>query len=461
MEKHNQSQYIKMTQTPVLPLITSLSVPTILSMLVTNIYNLADTAFVGQLGTAASGAVGIVFGYMAIIQAAGFMFGQGAGSIMARLLGARRVADAEKTASTAFFCSMISGGLIGLVSLVFLDPVVRVLGSTETIAPYARTYILFIIASAPLMTASFTMNNLLRYDGKASLGMIGLMTGAIMNMAGDPILIFGFKLGIAGAGLSTALSQAVSFCILLSMFLRGKTTVGISWKKADFLPGRIWDICATGFPSMIRQALNALTTIVLNTCAKPYGDVAIAAMSIVSRISFFVFSIALGIGQGYQPVSAFNFGARKYGRLRKAFRVTAILSESVMLAGVVLVLAFSGNLIGTFRDDPEVIAIGTRALRLHMLGMLALPFGMTVEMTLQSTGSRLAASVLSSMRSGLFFIPLVLILSRLRGLAGIQEAQPLAYLLATLWSLVFMRRFFGKIPTEDEEDMAVPAGQQA
>ena len=461
MEKHNQSQYIKMTQTPVLPLITSLSVPTILSMLVTNIYNLADTAFVGQLGTAASGAVGIVFGYMAIIQAAGFMFGQGAGSIMARLLGARRVADAEKTASTAFFCSMISGGLIGLVSLVFLDPVVRVLGSTETIAPYARTYILFIIASAPLMTASFTMNNLLRYDGKASLGMIGLMTGAIMNMAGDPILIFGFRMGIAGAGLSTALSQAVSFCILLSMFLRGKTTVGISWKKADFLPGRIWDICATGFPSMIRQALNALTTIVLNTCAKPYGDVAIAAMSIVSRISFFVFSIALGIGQGYQPVSAFNFGARKYGRLRKAFRVTAILSESVMLAGVVLVLAFSGNLIGTFRDDPEVIAIGTRALRLHMLGMLALPFGMTVEMTLQSTGSRLAASVLSSMRSGLFFIPLVLILSRLRGLAGIQEAQPLAYLLATLWSLVFMRRFFGKIPLEDEEDMAVPAGQQA
>ena len=460
MEKHNQSQYIKMTQTPVLPLITSLSVPTILSMLVTNIYNLADTAFVGQLGTAASGAVGIVFGYMAIIQAAGFMFGQGAGSIMARLLGARRVADAEKTASTAFFCSMISGGLIGLVSLVFLDPVVRVLGSTETIAPYARTYILFIIASAPLMTASFTMNNLLRYDGKASLGMIGLMTGAIMNMAGDPILIFGFKLGIAGAGLSTALSQAVSFCILLSMFLRGKTTVGISWKKADFLPGRIWDICATGFPSMIRQALNALTTIVLNTCAKPYGDVAIAAMSIVSRISFFVFSIALGIGQGYQPVSAFNFGARKYGRLRKAFRVTAILSESVMLAGVVLVLAFSGNLIGTFRDDPEVIAIGTRALRLHMLGMLALPFGMTVEMTLQSTGSRLAASVLSSMRSGLFFIPLVLILSRLRGLAGIQEAQPLAYLLATLWSLVFMRRFFGKVPLEDEEDVAVPAGQQ-
>ena len=454
MEKHNQSQYIKMTQTPVLPLITSLSVPTILSMLVTNIYNLADTAFVGQLGTAASGAVGIVFGYMAIIQAAGFMFGQGAGSIMARLLGARRVADAEKTASTAFFCSLISGGLIGLVSLIFLDPVVRVLGSTETIAPYARTYILFIIASAPLMTASFTMNNLLRYDGKASLGMIGLMTGAIMNMAGDPILIFGFKLGIAGAGLSTALSQAVSFCILLSMFLRGKTTVGISWKKADFLPGRIWDICATGFPSMIRQALNALTTIVLNTCAKPYGDVAIAAMSIVSRISFFVFSIALGIGQGYQPVSAFNFGAGKYGRLRKAFRVTAALSESVMLAGVVLVLAFSGRLIGSFRDDPEVIAIGTRALRLHMLGMLALPFGMTVEMTLQSTGSRLAASVLSSMRSGLFFIPLVLILSRLRGLAGIQEAQPAAYLLATVWSLVFMKRFFGKIPLEDDRDPA-------
>ena len=449
MKQSNQSQYEKMTMTPVLPLIVGLSVPTILSMLVTNIYNLADTAFVGQLGNSASGAVGIVFGYMAIIQAAGFMFGQGGGSIMARRLGARDLQSAQKTASTAFFCSLISGALIGLVSLAFLDSLIMGLGSTETIAPFAKTYISFIIASAPMMTASFTMNNLLRYDGKANLGMIGLMTGAIMNMVGDPILIFGCGLGIAGAGLSTAISQIFSFGILLSMFLRGKTTVRLSWSSASFRPSVVWDICATGFPSMIRQALNSIATIVLNTHAAFYGDSAVAAMSIVSRISFFVFSIALGIGQGYQPVSAFNYGAKKYSRLRKAFIVTVALSETVMVIGAALVLAFSGRLIVIFRDDAQVIEIGTRALRLQMLAMLFLPFGTAVEMTLQSTGKRLAASVLSSLRSGIFFIPLIIVLARLRGLAGIQESQPLAYLLSTVSALFFMRGFFARLPRED------------
>ena len=449
MNQSNQTQYEKMTGTPALPLIAGLSVPTILSMLVTNIYNLADTAFVGQLGNSASGAVGIVFGYMSIIQAAGFMFGQGGGSIMARRLGARDLESAQKVASTAVFGSLLSGALIGLLSLLFLDPLIMGLGSTETIAPYAKTYISFIIASAPMMTAGFTMNNLLRYDGKASLGMIGLMTGAIMNMVGDPILIFGCRMGIAGAGLSTAISQILSFGILLSMFLRGRTTVRLSWKSASFRPSEVWDICATGFPSMIRQALNSIATIVLNTHAAVYGDAAVAAMSIVSRISFFVFSIALGIGQGYQPVSAFNYGAKKYSRLRQAFRVTVILAESVMVIGAALVLLFSGRLIVIFRDDAQVIEIGTRALRLQMMAMLFLPFSMAVEMTLQSTGKRLAASLLSSMRSGLFFIPLVLILAQLRGLAGIQEAQPLAYLLSTASALFFMKAFFAKLPRED------------
>lgn len=443
------SQYDKMTKTSIPKLIIRLSVPTILSMLVTNIYNMADTAFVGQLGNSASGAVGIVFGFMAILQAVGFMFGQGSGSIIARLLGAKDKESASVTASTGFFCALFLGLLIEIPGFLFLDPLVMLLGSTETIAPYAKTYISFILLAAPLMTASFVLNNILRYEGKAALGMIGLMTGGLLNIIGDPIFMFVFHMGIAGAGLSTALSQCISFGILLSMFLRGKTECRLSVHRISLQPGRIFNIMATGMPSLLRQGLNSLTTVLLNSEAAVYGDSAVAAMSIVSRISMFVFSFALGIGQGFQPVSGFNYGAGKYRRVRKAFLFTAALSEGLIIVISLFVMLCSNNLIGIFRNDATVIEIGTRALRLHCMSLLFLPACMVTEMLMQSTGQRLSASLLSSLRSGVFFIPLLLILAKIRGLSGIQEAQPLAYVLAFIPSLLFAVWFFRKLPKED------------
>lgn len=443
------SQYDKMTKTSIPKLIIRLSVPTILSMLVTNIYNMADTAFVGQLGNSASGAVGIVFGFMAILQAVGFMFGQGSGSIIARLLGAKDKESASATASTGFFCALFLGLLIEIPGFLFLDPLVMLLGSTETIAPYAKIYISFILLAAPLMTASFVLNNILRYEGKAALGMIGLMTGGLLNIIGDPIFMFVFHMGIAGAGLSTALSQCISFGILLSMFLRGKTECRLSIHRISLQPGRVFNIMATGMPSLLRQGLNSLTTVLLNSEAAVYGDSAVAAMSIVSRISMFVFSFALGIGQGFQPVSGFNYGAGKYRRVRKAFLFTSALSEGLIVVISLFVMLCSGNLIGLFRNDDTVIEIGTRALRLHCMALLFLPACMVTEMLMQSTGQRLSASLLSSLRSGVFFIPLLLILAKVRGLSGIQEAQPLAYVLAFIPSLLFAVWFFRKLPKED------------
>ena len=451
MRKSEISQFDRMTKTPVARLVLRLSVPTIISMLVTNIYNLVDTAFVGQLGTSASGAVGVVFGFMAIIQAVGFMFGQGSGSIISRELGRRDVSDATTTASTGFFCAMGVGVLCAVVCFWRLDPLIRLLGSTETIAPYAKTYIFYILLAAPFMTSSFVLNNILRYEGKASLGMIGLLTGAVLNMAGDPIFMFGLGMGIAGAGLSTALSQLVSFGILLSMFLRGKTSARLSLRAVSLRPALLGDIAGTGFPSLLRQGLNSLTTILLNDCAGVYGDEAIAAMSIVSRIGFFVFSVALGVGQGFQPVSGFNYGAGKYDRVRRAFRFTLALAEGLMAVAAVGVFAASDGLIGLFRDDAAVIAIGTRALRLHCGALFFLPVCMVTEMLYQSTGHKLGAAVLSSLRSGLVFIPALLILSNVRGLAGIQEAQPLAYVLSFLPALWLMVRFFRTLPPGEAE----------
>ena len=450
--KSTNTQYERMTGLPIPRLIISLSIPTTLSMLVTNIYNLVDTAFVGQLGTSQSGAVGVIFGFMSIIQAIGFMFGQGAGSIAARRLGARDNQSASRIASTGVLSSFGIGVLLSLISFPLMNRIIRLLGSTETIAPYARQYLTYILIATPAMTAGYTLNNLLRYEGKASLGMVGLMTGAVLNIALDPILMFVLKMGIAGAAVATAFSQIISFLILLSMFLRHKTTLRLSIRNADMRLRTVSDIAMTGMPSLLRQVLNSVATILLNSNAAFYGDEAVAAMSIVSRISFFVFAMALGIGQGFQPVSSFNYGAKKYARLRSAFRFTLLFAEGILITTAGIGLLLSNQLIALFRDDPMVIAIGTRALRLQLLTILFLPFTMTVEMLYQSTGNRIGASLLSSARSGLFFIPSLLILARIRGLKGIQEAQPLAYLLAFPLALFFVVRFMKRIPREDHEE---------
>lgn len=452
-ERRTTDQYKKMTGTPVPRLILTLSVPSIISMLINNIYNLVDTAFVGRLGTSASGAVGIVFGFMSIIQAFGFMFGQGSGSILSRALGHQDKESASLHASAGFFGAMLGGLLITAIGFLWLDDIVMLLGSTETIAPYAKTYITYILIASAFMSSSLTLNNILRYEGKAALGMIGLMTGAILNMIGDPILMFGLNMGIAGAGLSTAASQIISWFILLFMFLSGKTESKLSLKRALHAGPAIYgNIMATGFPSMLRQGLNSLNTVLLNAQCAVYGDAAVAGMSIVARIIFFAFSVALGVGQGFQPVSAFNYGAGKYSRVRKGYRVTVLISEGIIVVGCALLLIFSGHLIGLFRDDPEVIAVGTRALRLQALANLFLPICMMTEMLFQSTGKRLGASFLSALRNGLLFIPLLLILSHFRGLAGIQETQPLAILLSVPFTLPFAVAFFRKLPKEDRQE---------
>lgn len=445
MEDKAKLQYGKMTETPVPKLVVTLSIPTIISMLITSVYNLADTAFVGQLGNSASGAVGIVFSFMAMIQATGFLFGQGAGSIVSRLLGSRDGEKANKVATIAFFCAMFFGVLGAVAGFVFLDPLVYLLGSTETIAPYARKYMLCILVAAPFMVSSFVLNNVLRFEGKASLGMIGMLIGAILNIILDPILMFVLDLGISGAGMATAISQIISFFVLLFMFVKGKTQCKIAPRYFELDFSCIGNICATGLPSLLRQGLNCVSSMLLNNLAAGYGDPAVAAMSIVSRIAMFITSVSIGIGQGFQPVSGFNYGAKKYDRVKKAYSFTIILSECLLGVVCMAVFCFSGKLVQLFRNDITVIDIGTRALRLQCLSLLILPFSMITEMLLQSTGKKVGAAVLSSLKSGLIFIPALLILSRLRGLDGIQEAQPLANVLSTVPAIIYAIVFFRNI----------------
>ena len=448
-------QYIKMTETPVEKLVATLAVPTVISMMVTNIYNLVDTAVVGTLGNSASGAVGVVFGFMSILQAVAFMCGQGAGSIMSRSLGHKDLETATRYTSTGFFMSLTLGALIGLFSFLFLDPLVYALGSTDTIAPYAKEYILWIILAAPFMASSLTMNNLLRYEGRAKLGMLGLMTGGVLNIAGDAVLIFGLKLGVTGAGISTAVSQIISFLILLYMFLSGRAQTRIRISCVDWHLKTVGNVAATGFPSLLRQALNSVATILLNSHSAVYGDAAVAAMSIVSRIAFFVMAVAIGIGQGFQPVSSFNYGAGKYDRVKRAFWFTAALSEVLLILMVIPVFLFAEPLVRVFRDDSQVVEFALRALRLQAVTLITVPVTMVTEMGFQSTGQRLLASVSSSMRSGIIFIPALLILARVRGMAGIQEAQPAAFVFSFFISLylamVFLKHVGDREKAETQE----------
>ncbi len=430
-------QYQKMTATPIPRLIIKLGIPTTVSMLVTSVYNMADTFFVGKYGTSASGAVGVVFGLMSIIQAFGFMFGQGAGSMSSRSLGARDIEKASKYSSTGFFAAILSGVLITVLGLIFLDPLMRLLGSTETILPYSRDYAVYILIAAPFMCSSCVLNNVLRFEGQASFAMVGLASGGLLNIFGDWLLMSVLDMGVTGAGISTAVSQTISFLILLSMFLTGKTSGKLSLRKVSKDFRDLLEICKTGFPSLVRQGLTSISTMMLNDCAGNYGDAAVAAMSIVNRICFFTFATSLGIGQGFQPVCAFNYGAKKYVRVKNAFLFTLILGE-ILLGTVALIgLQFPEQLVALFRDDSEVIRIGSLALSAQFIGQIFQPAAVCTNMMFQSAGKSGIATLLSMLRSGLFFIPVLLIMTHFQGLLGVQLAQAISDVLTTAAALPF------------------------
>lgn len=459
MEDLQTKQYKKMTETPIPRLIIMLGIPTTISMLVTNIYNMADTYFVGKISTSASGAVGIVFGLMAVIQAFGFMFGHGSGSIISRRLGAQDKESATKFASTAFACSLLAGLLIAVFGFLFLTPFMRLLGSTDTILPYAKVYASFILISAPFMASSCVLNNILRYEGRAAFAMVGLTTGSILNIFGDWILMQKFHFGVYGAGISTSVSQVISFCILLYMFLSGKTEskLSLKWITKDFHDVTL--ICKTGLPSLMRQGLSSVGTMVLNSLAGAYGDAAVAAMSIVNRICFFVFSFGLGIGQGFQPVSAFNYGAKKYGRVRQAFYFTLAAGEVLLGSIAIIGMFFSPYLVGFFREDAEVIAIGNRALLAQLIALFFQPLAVCANMMFQSVGKNKSATFLSILRSGLCFIPVIMILSRILGLRGVELSQTVADILTFAISLPFTVKFLKELTRMEKEAVNVTPPQ--
>lgn len=450
-----QKQYDLMTKTPMTKLILRLSAPTIISMMVSSIYNMADTFFVSQLGTSASAAVGVVFPLTAILQAVGFMIGSGAGSRISIYLGEGKTEEADQTASSGLFASVISGIFIALLFKLCLTPVLRFVGATETILPYAESYVNYMLIGFPIMCASFVINHLLRCQGKTTLSMIGLTAGGVLNIILDPIFIFTFDMGIAGAAIATILSQAVSFVLLL-IFLLGKHSVlKISIKKISWRFNVYSIIIRIGAPSFLRQGLASISSSLLNNRVAGYGDSAVAAFSIVGRVSFIIMGVMLGVGQGFQPVVGYNYGARNYQRVRSAFKVTLMIGCGMMAVAAFACFIFAPDIMAIFRpDDPEVIRIGAFNLRLQSIVLPLMSVTISTNMLHQSLAKNKEATFLALTRQGIYFIPLILILPSFLGLFGIQITQSIADLLSLLTAIPFAVRFFRVMKQEEIEHVS-------
>lgn len=426
-----------MTTDPVCPLIVRLAVPTIISMLITAVYNTADTYFVSQLNKSASGAVGIVMPLMALIQAVGFTLGMGAGSNISRLLGEKQNEKACEYGSKALFAAIALGAVITGVCFIFFEDLLLLLGSTDTILPFARDYAFYILCAAPLFTALFVLNNILRGEGKAFFSMMGVAAGGLLNIIIDPIFINNLSLGIAGAAIATAISQLVSVMILLMPFIFKKTIIRLSFSKLFRNTGVYLQILRIGLPSLLRQGLASLATILLNNSAANISDAAVSAMTIVTKVSMMINSAFIGFGQGFQPVVGYNHGAGLHDRVRRAFMFTLAVGTGLLTVLGIATWIFAERIMNAFIDDSEVVKIGIAALRAQCIATPFMAPGIVTNMVLQSVGKAFGASVLSSARQGLFFIPLILTLPHFFGTQGLIWSQPVADLLTLVAAIPF------------------------
>lgn len=430
-------QFKMMTTDPVCPLIVRLAVPTIISMLITAVYNTADTYFVSQLNKSASGAVGIVMPLMALIQAVGFTLGMGAGSNISRLLGEKQNEKACEYGSKALFAAIALGAVITGVCFIFFEDLLLLLGSTDTILPFARDYAFYILCAAPLFTALFVLNNILRGEGKAFFSMMGVAAGGLLNIIIDPIFINNLSLGIAGAAIATAISQLVSVMILLMPFIFKKTIIRLSFSKLFRNTGVYLQILRIGLPSLLRQGLASLATILLNNSAANISDAAVSAMTIVTKVSMMINSAFIGFGQGFQPVVGYNHGAGLHDRVRRAFMFTLAVGTGLLTVLGIATWIFAERIMNAFIDDSEVVKIGIAALRAQCIATPFMAPGIVTNMVLQSVGKAFGASVLSSARQGLFFIPLILTLPHFFGTQGLIWSQPVADLLTLVAAIPF------------------------
>lgn len=421
-------RFKRMTTEPVSKLIISMAIPAILSQIVSSLYSLADTYFVSSIGTSATAAPGVAFPVLLIIQAFSLMLAIGSGSYAARQLGKKDNAGANRTISTAFFISVFVGTILGIICLIFLKPIMVMCGATPTILPYACDYAFWVILATPFYSATFVLAHVVRQEGNVRLATIGTISGAIINIILDPILIFVFDLGIIGAAVATSLSQIVSFSILFSHIATDKCVLKLRWKNFKIEKQTMLEIFKIGSPNLYQSVLLIIAQIMLNNAASVYGDAPLAGMNIVTRVGNIIVLSLNGFGQGFQPMCGFCYGAKLYKRVIDGLWFTIRIGLLVIVVLSTVAFILSPQIIGVFNsaNDPEVVRIGTIILRTHLIVMPLLTVTTVSNMLFLSCGKALKASILALARNGIIFIPLILTLPMLFNLNGVIAAQPVA-----------------------------------
>ena len=415
-----------------LPLLVKTSIPTIIGMLVMVIYNLTDTFFVGILNNKSmTAAIGIVFSFMSFIQAIGFWFGYGSGNIMSKKIGENEEKEAENISSVGILFAIVIGILIAILSCFFVLPLSKFIGgsASENLLNFTVEYLKVIIISIPFGLYSVTLYNQLRLCGNVKDGMTGLLIGMAVNMVLDPVLMFVFKFGFIGAGYATLIGQ-ITGCIVLTNLSGKNGNIAVNLKKVRINKDRVYHILAGGMPNFSRQSITSIALILLNVVAAKYGDGVIAALTISSRIAAFAYMIMIGWGQGFQPICAMNYGAKQYDRVKKAFKFAVIGGTLFLIMAAILLYVFSELLIKTMSNDNEVILGGSEILRMQCITLPLLGYFAISSMLMQNIGQYFWASIISISRQGIFYIPLLYILSNIFGQFGIYLLQPVADVLS-------------------------------
>ncbi len=423
---------------PISKALLAMGIPTMLGMMVNAIYNLVDAYFVGGLGTSQMGAISVVYPLGQIVVGLGLLFGNGSASYLSRLLGNREQEQANRVASTALYSSVAVGAVMIIFSLIFLRPILRLLGATDSIMPYAMTYAAIYVVSCIFNVFNVTMNNIVTSEGAAKTTMFALMAGAVLNIGLDPVFIYTLDMGVAGAAIATAISQIVSTLIYLTFIFRKKSIYSFKMKNCTFTKEIMSEIFKIGIPTLVFQILTSLSISLVNTQAGPYGDSVIAGMGAVTRIVSMGSLIVFGFIKGFQPIAGYSYGAKKFDRLHKAIRTSILWSTAFCVIYGLLLTIFSSRIIAQFTDgDLEMIRVGTQSLRINGLSFLLFGFYTVYSSLFLALGKGLEGFVLGACRQGICFVPVILILPAFWGINGILYVQPIADVLSAIIT-VFM-----------------------
>ena len=431
---------------PIFPLLIKTAIPTIIGMLISVIYNVTDTFFVGQLHNRSMiAAIGVVFSFVSVIQAIGFWYGYGSGNVMSKKIGAKDYAEAEIISSIGIVIAIVTGIMIAIAAYIFVVPLAKLIGgsASQDVLTFTVQYLKIIIISIPFSLYAITVYNQLRLCGNVRDGMIGLLSGMLTNMVLDPLLMFPLNMGFIGAGYATLIGQIIG-CIVLTALAQSRGNIPVSIKTAHYSKMRVYHILVGGLPNFSRQAITGAALVLLNVTAAKYGESMIAALTISSKIVAVAFMIMIGWGQGFQPICAMNYGAQQYERVKRAFITTVTVGTIFLTAASIILFIFAEQCIHLMSNDNDVVTTGVSILRMQCFSLPLLGIFAVSSMFMQNIGNYFSALLISISRQGFFYVPLLYLLPAVYGKTGIYLLQPVSDFLSFLFAVAVVYRWYRK-----------------